>query len=432
MKVGIVLFGSRGDIQPYAALAHGLTAAGHEVVIAANADAAPIVDAVGVRFVPITELDIRKWLSSPVGQEALMAGTAQALLDSANAWIVSALPSLVAATKEVADGADVVISGFPMDDYVAAVCAAQGVPMILGYLTPWLPTKEFPPAYMRVGRPDPELLSGEDNLRTYQEFEEIFWRGRREAVTGLRASLGLAPADRPLLQTAPDLGYTVLHAYSPVVVPPPQDWGRGNVFTGYWRLPASAREQLGEAVPPAALVEWLDAGTPPIYLGFGSMPIMDPAPVLRMAAAAAERAGVRILIGAGWTDMTEAAAGLPDHVAVVNEVDHDWLFPRCAAVVHHGGAGTVAAGLTAGRPSFVFSMFFDQPYWGAQIARLHAGGGRMLTEMDLDTLIEAMVLLADRDVRGHAAEIGDRLRQEDGVAAAIKVITDPSRAVVPR
>src|ERR1700759_3888047 len=102
MKVGIVLFGTRGEIQPYAALAHGLTAARHAVAITANADAAPIVDAVGVKFVPITELDIRAGLSSPIGQEALMAGTAPALLDSANVWIASALPSIVEATKKVA------------------------------------------------------------------------------------------------------------------------------------------------------------------------------------------------------------------------------------------------------------------------------------------------------------------------------------------
>jgi sterol 3beta-glucosyltransferase len=285
---------------------------------------------------------------------------------------------------------------------------------------------------MRVGRPEPDQLSGEDNLRTYQEFEEIFWRGRHDVVNELRASLGLPSVDRPLLQTAPERGFTVLNAYSQAVVPAPGDWGPGNVFTGFWRLASQTRERLGESEPPTGLLDWLDAGPPPIFLGFGSMPILDPAPVLEMAVTAAQRAGVRILIGAGWTEMAEAAGGLPDYAHVVNAVDHDWLFPRCQAVVHHGGAGTTAAGLTAGRPTFIFSMFADQPFWGAQVTHLGVGGQRMFPELGLDTLTEALVLLGRDDVRANAAELGSRLRQEDGVATAIRTITDPARAIVPR
>jgi sterol 3beta-glucosyltransferase len=431
MKIGIVIFGSRGDIQPYAALAHGLAAAGHEVAISANGDAEPVVAASGVKFVPM-DLDVREFLRSPVGQEALALGTAPALLDGGNIWLDRSRPTIVEGASAVADGADLVISGFPMDDYAAAVCEANGVPLMLGYLTPWLPTTEFPPAYMRVGLEAPERLTGEDNLRIYREFEEIFWRHRHAGLNELRASMGLAPQPRPLLQAANELDITVLHAYSSTVVPRPANWGPRSVYTGFWRLAAQSRQLLGEAVPPEPLVQWLGAGPAPIFLGFGSMPILDPAPVLEMAVEAARRAGVRILIGAGWTEMAEAADGLPEDVAVVNEVDHDWLFPLCRGVLHHGGAGTTAAALYAGRPSYVFSMFFDQAFWGGQIEQLGAGGHRRFTGLDLDTLTEALVLMGREDVREHAAAAGKRLRQEDGVAHAIRLITDPAHATVPR
>jgi sterol 3beta-glucosyltransferase len=430
MKVGMVIFGTRGDIQPYAALAHGLAAAGHEVAITANLDAASIAGAAGVEFVPM-DLDSRQWLSSPVGQQAMAIGTAPALLDSANAWFAEAMPSIVEGANAVADGADVVIAGFPMDDYAAAVCEARGVPLILGYMTPWMPTTQFPPALMRNDRPESDLLSGADLLPTYQEFEQIYWRGREDVVNELRASMDLPAVHRPLLQSALDLGVTVLNAYSPVVVPRPGDWGASGVLTGYWRLAAQTRQALGESVPSDRLLNWLAAGPPPIFLGFGSI-VLDSAPVIEMAVTAARRAGVRVLIGAGWMEMDAVAAELPDDVEVVNEVDHDWLFPLCQAVVHHGGAGTTAAGLTAGRPTFIFSLFFDQPFWGAQVAKLNVGGHLGLAELNLDTLTEALVLLSRDDVRENAAEIGRRLRQEDGVANAIRTITGSVSTTVSR
>lgn len=427
MKVGIVTMGSRGDLQPMAALAHALVAAGHEVAVTANLDVAVLVEAAGAEFVPM-DLDIRQFLMSPAGQNALMAGTAAALLDSANDWMVAALASIVSGVNAVADGADVVIAGFPMDDFAAAVCAARGVPLMLGYLTPWLATREFPQVYARAS----EDLSEADKLATYEEFEEVYWRGRRGPVNELRATLGLPPVDRPIQQTAPEFGITVLNAYSTAVVPKPADWGPDSVITGYWPIEAPTRARLGESALPDGLQDWLDAGPAPIYLGFGSMPIMEPEPVVEMAVEAAQRAGVRILIGAGWTEMEGLADALPDDVRLVAEVNHELLLPQCLGIVHHGGAGTTAAGLTAGLPTYVFSLFFDQTFWGDRVVALGAGGQSGFGELDSDTLAEAMELLKRDDVRERAVELGRRLQQENGVANAIETITDPARAKIPR
>jgi sterol 3beta-glucosyltransferase len=277
-----------------------------------------------------------------------------------------------------------------------------------------------------------ERLSEADIVRTNQEIQEILWRGKQAAVNELRASLGLQPAHSPINLTGPKRGIPMLNIYSSVVVPQPSDWGPKSVVTGYWQLTEQARRRLGESVPPQRLVDWLAAGPAPIFLGFGSMPILDPAPVVEMAVAAARQTGVRVLIGAGWTKTPGLADGLPDYVEMVDAVDHDWLFPQCLGVVHHGGSGTTGTGLTAGRPTFIFSLFLDQPYWGSRVTELGVGGHRRFPELGLDTLTEAMELLSREDIRENAAAIGRRLRQEDGLTSAIQLITDPANAIVPR
>jgi UDP:flavonoid glycosyltransferase YjiC (YdhE family) len=113
----------------------------------------------------------------------------------------------------------------------------------------------------------------------------------------------------------------------------------------------------------------LGSGDPPVFIGFGSMPILDPAPLVDAAIEAARLAGVRVLVGAGWTELAKADATLPEYVRLTGDIDHDWLFPRCRAVIHHGGTGTTGAGLTAGRPTWIYSLFFDQPFWGTRVPR---------------------------------------------------------------
>jgi sterol 3beta-glucosyltransferase len=139
MRIGIVANGSRGDLQPFAALGYALMAAGHEVVMTANVDATDLAAAAGVKFVPM-DLDARAWMTSEDGQRMFARLAPVAMLASANAWLAGALPTIAASIAAVAEGADVVIAGTQMDDYAAAVCAAHGVPLMLAHLSPWLPT----------------------------------------------------------------------------------------------------------------------------------------------------------------------------------------------------------------------------------------------------------------------------------------------------
>jgi sterol 3beta-glucosyltransferase len=422
----MAVVGSRGDVQPFAALGYALVAAGHEVTITANADAAGLVAAAGARFVPF-DLDIHQMLTSPEGQRTVSNGKTRQFLDFANRSLGEVSDSAGKGVLAAAQGADVLVTGMGIDDYAVAAGQALGVPVLLGYLVPWLPSAEFPQVMMCRMPLLPESLGGPANRLSHRVTEWVHWRGRQEQVNAFRRSLGLPAAQGSIVTAAARLGTPALLAYSAAVFPRPGDWHQDSVLTGYWRLPPQARQRLGESEPSPELADWLSAGEPPVFMGFGSMPILDPAPLVEATIEAARRTGVRVLIGAGWTELAKAGVTLPEDVRLTGDVDFDWLFPRCRAVIHHGGSGTTGAGLTAGRPTWIYSLYFDQPFWGTRVRRLGVGGHGRFRDMRARPLAEVIRRLGHDDIRQRASALGDQLRREDGVAAAVAVITRHAR-----
>ena len=422
MRVAMAVVGSRGDVQPFVALSHALVSAGHEVTITANSDAAGLVAAAGATFVPF-DLDIHKMLSSPEGQRALSNGKTRQFLNFANRSLGEVRDSAGKGVLAAAQGADVFITGMGIDDYALAAAQALGVPLLLGYLVPWLPSAEFPQVMMYRAPMLPASLGGPANSLSHRVTEWVHWSGRREQVNAFRRSLGLPPAHGSIVTAAARLGTPALLAYSAAVSPRPRDWHPDSVITGYWPLPPQARERLGESEPSRELTGWLSAGERPVFMSFGSMPILDPAPLIEAATEAARLAGVRVLVGAGATELGKADAALPEYVRLTGNVDYDWLFPRCRAVIHHGGSGTTGAGLTAGLPTWIYSFYFDQPFWGARVRRLGVGGHSLFRTLRGRPLAEVMRYLTREDVRQRASALGDQLRREDGVASAMTAIT---------
>ncbi|HET8658271.1 MAG TPA: glycosyltransferase [Micromonosporaceae bacterium] len=417
MRVGIATVGTRGDVEPFVALAHALQAAGHEVTLAGPADAAGLAAAAQVRFVAM-DFYGQRLMRSAEGQQWLASGDARAFLTRAAQVFSDARETIGASVLAVAEGADALVAGIQVDDYALAVAQARGLPLLAGYFAPWSPSGDFPS--MLVSRADLRLRPL--NRLTHRVTEIAYWRGKRSDINAYRRSLGLGPGRTAAIVWGPQLGGRALHAYSAHVVPRPRDWPPAqHVLTGYWRLPAQVRQRLGETDRPAGLVDWLDAGPQPFFLSFGSAPILDPAPMLDLAVEAARRARCRVLVGAGWTGFA-GATDLPEQVHVVGTVDHEWLFPRCRGVIHHGGAGTTAAGLIAGRPTWVYSLYSDQPYWGARVTRLGAGGHSRFVDLDADRLTGSLRQLGRDDVRQAAAAVGERLRREDGLARAVREI----------
>jgi UDP:flavonoid glycosyltransferase YjiC (YdhE family) len=211
--------------------------------------------------------------------------------------------------------------------------------------------------------------------------------------------------------------YPILYGYSPSVIPPPPDWDKNIHVTGYWFLDPAA-----DWTPPSALMEFLQAGSSPVYVGFGSMSSRKPEETADLVLQALARTRQRAILLSGWGGLRKA--DLPSSVLMVDSIPFSWLFPRVAAVVHHGGAGTTAAGLRAGVPSVVIPFFGDQPFWGQRIAELGVGPAPIPRQkLTVERLAQAIQkAVTDQTMRQCAAHLGAKIQAEDGIARAVAIV----------
>ncbi len=413
MKLTLLALGSRGDVQPLLALALGLRAAGHNVCVATHGIFAPLLSGLGLGFAPV-QSNPKELLESASGQAARSTGSnplssLRHFAAAINAAIVESGAECLAACR----GADVILYGGAAWHVGPLIAEALHLPVIGTYLQPFHRTRAYP----GYASPTARNLGGLLNELTFVLDETMFWLPVRSAVNRLREQvLGLPPIPRRVNSNRHWQQHEfVLYGFSPAVVPGLQGLGDRVRVTGYWFLDRPATWQ-----PPAELVAFLQAGPPPVYVGFGSMGRQVDAPILEALA----RCGQRGLIGAGWS---RAGQGdLPESVFEVADVPHDWLFPQMAAVVRHGGAGTTAAGLRAGVPSVIVPFMVDQPFWGQRVADLGAGPepipqGRLTAERLAAAIGRAV---GDAGMRRRAREVSERIRAEDGVARAVQAVDD--------
>ncbi|WP_067802513.1 glycosyltransferase [Actinomadura formosensis] len=399
----IVIFaaGSRGDIQPCVALGRALRARGDEVRLVASARYSPMAVAAGLELAPLTA-DPAEILESDAGQRLLAGGRNPVKFLGGFKRVIGPMAErLLAECADACKGADLIL-GPTLGFLPRHIGEHLGVPWALIHFQPSEPTGAFPHPFV------PRSLGSWGNRASFRAVDQIAWQLSRPFINPWREeSLGLPRL--PLRGRRPD--GPVLACFSPVVVPRPGDWGPNVHLTGYWFLDEDEWE------PPGELAEFLAAGPAPVYVGFGSMVPKDGEATGRTVRAALELAGVRGVVQGD-------PASSDGRVHAVRDVPHAWLFPRTAAVVHHGGAGTTAAGLRAGVPAVVCPFFGDQPYWGERVAALGAGPAplpfRALTAPRLARKIRQAV--QDREMAERASEIGRRIRAEDGVGRARQII----------
>ena len=405
----VVIFaaGSRGDVQPFLALGRALARRGDAVRLLASARYQQLITAAGLGFHALP-VDPGEIVESPEGQELLSGRRNPVAFIRGMDRIVRPLFSrLLAQTRAGAEGADLVLA--PTFGHLGVhLSQSLRIPHAVVHFQPSQPTGAFPHPFAPAAR----FLGSFGNRLSFEAVELGSWLMCRPFVNRWRTeSLGL-PALSPLgprrrLRHAP-----VLCAFSPTVVPRPPDWGPHVHLTGFWHH----EQPLWK--PPRRLVDFLDAGPPPVYVGFGSMKAGDPEAADRVVRAALRRAGLRgVLAGDPATS--------DDDMLVVGDTPHSWLFPRMAAVVHHGGAGTTASALRAGVPSLVCPFFGDQPYWADRVHSLGAGPkplpSRQLTVSALAGRLRA--LTGEGRHAETARRLGRALAAEDGVGRACDALS---------
>ncbi len=420
MNVLILTIGSRGDVQPYVALGAGLRAAGHAVTLGTSPRFRDLAEGAGLPLAPVSD-EMVALADSPLGR-GLFEEMGERYWRAVKA--VARLAGRIGAMQRdlVADGwAAAQASNPDLIVYHPKMFGAPhyaeklGVPAVAGIVFPQLvPTRAFP----AVGFPDAGWGPTYNRL-TYRIVDAVSgWFARRYAGPWRRAH-GLPPMPRGagLLHHADGSPIPVLHGFSPHVVVPPPDWPAHVRTTGYWFL-----NRADAYVPPGDLRAFLERGEPPVYIGFGSMAARDPERTTRIVLEALRQAGVRAVLATGWGGLRSARA--PSSVYVLDAAPHDWLLPRCSAAVHHGGAGTTAAGLRAGCPTVICPFFGDQPFWGRRIRACGVGPAPISQkELTAEKLAAALrEVTTSRAIRKKAEALGEEIRREDGVANAVAFV----------
>lgn len=417
MKITLLTAGSRGDVQPYLALASGLKQAGHQVCLASYAGFADWVTSYSVDFaavtpIPITLTSSRKWRQWQRTGSNLFRFIRHymAIADEARSYIETMLDDFWCASQD----AELIISS--ASGFVGLqIAQTKGVAHCWALVQPMSRTRLFP-HFATPGR----LRFGEKfNAFTYHFAERIYWRLFGGAVkhwlrTRLNASISL-DQDQTMFSASPPS--PVLYGFSPIVVPKPADWGEDMVVCGYWYLKLTQPWQ-----PPPELASFLESGPPPLYIGMESIRHASQEALLKLILEALGMTDQRLLLFIGGREVDYRT--LPPSVYLVNVVPHDWLFPRMSAIIHHGGAGTTAIALRAGVPSMGIPGFFDQPFWSRRIHEIGAGLPPIQPQkLTAQHLASAMHRLAnDNYLRDSSARVGEALRREDGIARAVEVI----------
>lgn len=414
MRILLTSFGTRGDVQPYLALAVGLQRAGHQATLATSYTYTEWIEAYGIRTCP-TPFNLQEFSRQPENQAILKSGNffrQMALLREAMWRNAEAQAPVWEAMQE----ADVVIQSPTASGALEAV-RQRKIPAVLAMPVPFAATRAFP-SFFNLSR---SSLGAGYNAFTHRLMHRLLWNMMGGPLTNpLRKKLGLRPHNSfgDVFAESRQLNVPWLYGFSTHVIPKPTDWDEQQYIAGYWFLEPPPAWQ-----PPPELMQFLESGPPPVYIGFGSMIHEDPVRQSRLALRALELSNQRGLLLTGWGGLTRQTT--PANVLVVEDVPHAWLFPRVAAVVHHGGAGTTGAALQAGVPNLITPFApNDQLAWSEVVVRLGVGPRLPgIKKLSAEMLAEAIhSATTDAALRARAAALGEKIRAEDGVARAVEII----------
>lgn len=413
MNIGIFTYGTRGDVQPYIALALRLQDKGHEIILAAPENFRDLVEGFGLTFHPLYG-NAEEGMNSSEGQSVLKAENTIKLMK----YFFKVLHAIrVPLRKSYIEGinkVDFVIANLATLPITSAIAEKQGKKMALTYfMPPMVTTGEFPVA-------DFDLLNFPAyNKLTYKLAHFFYWKFVKQETNEFREELGLPILTENLVNHIGRQKLLDLYFISQSLIPQPKDWGSNNKITGFINVPASKREthHLDHISPD--LSGWLNHGDKPVYIGFGSNGVGNPQK-FAMILDELLKTDERILFCTGWAIYHD----LPRHknLFITKYVNHEAILPKCKVGVFHGGAGTLAAMLRNNLPVVIISFYTDQPTWGKIVARMKLGVHIPVKKLTIDKLIAAIGICQSDKIKQNVISIGQKIRNEKGLENAVDEI----------
>ncbi|BBZ69184.1 glycosyltransferase [Mycobacterium paraseoulense] len=414
MKFALASYGTRGDIEPSAAVGRELLRRGHRVHLAVPPELVRFVESIGLTAVPygptVQEFLDEEFLRN-MWKDFFREPTGVVL----KVWepLIRHWADVSTTLKTLADGADLLATGLNFEQAAANVAEHYDIPLASLHHFPMRANGQLVPSL-----PSPLVRSAMTTI------EWLFWRATRDVEDAQRRELGLPKATRRSQRRIAERGSLEIQAYDEVCFPGlaaewAKKWSDRRPFVG-----ALTMELTTDADEDVA--SWIAAGTPPICFGSGSIPLESPSATVEMISSACAELGERALLCFGGTDFS----GVPhlDHVKVVGVVNYASVFPACRAVVHHGGSGTTAASLRAGIPTLILWSSADQPYWGNQVKRLKVGTARRFSDTTQESLVADLREILAPEYAVQARELAGRMTTPaESVARAADLLESAAR-----
>ncbi|KAM0324920.1 hypothetical protein ACHAQA_007886 [Verticillium albo-atrum] len=440
LNIAIHIVGSRGDVQPFIPIAQLLMAPpyGHRVRICTHPVFKDFVESNGVEFFSIggdPEALMAYMVKNPgllPSRESVKAGDIskrraemteiinggwRGCIEAGNGMTRQPIKAANVPDPDDLFLADAIIANPPSMAHIH--CAEKlGIPLHMVFTMPWSPTEAFhhPLAAMNYGDADAKSA----NYLSFMVMELLTWQGLGDIINKFRMqTLHLDPIS-PMwgCNLLPRHRVPFTYLWTETLIPKPDDWDSHIKITGFSFLPMA-----NTYTPPDDLAAFLKEGPAPIYIGFGSIVVDNPQALTRLIFEAVRQAGVRAIVSKGWGGV--GAGDVPPNVYLIGNCPHDWLFQRVSAVVHHGGAGTTAAGIAAGRPTVVVPFFGDQPFWGQMIARAGAGPTPVpFKAMTAESLAASITFALQPEVQVAAQVMAEHIEEEDGAGDTARDFQD--------
>lgn len=418
MKIAITTVGSRGDLQPFISLGLGLKKAGYDVLIISAKNEEDFVRNYGLDFHAL-DVNIQELMEGNSDVQGMAKGSNPLKFMITHLKGSKNLKSMMIKTQcemwDACQDADLIVfhPGMPIGYYIAHVNHKKSV---LLNPFPVVATKDYP-SILFYSLP---RLGKVFNSLTHALFYKMFWALAKSAIVAFWKGKKLPKVDfktSPVIQQIKS-GRPVINAYSPLVFQPAREWGINIQTVGSLII-----ENESNFTPAKELVDFINAGEPPIFIGFGSMKDINSfTRTFEILSEAVTKTKQRAVIGLGWTKNSFTGA-IPENLFLIENTPFTWLFPQMKLVIHHGGAGTTAAGLIAGKPTIIIPHIADQPAWGLRVYELGVGSKPIAKKnLTANKLSKAILFALQPRIVETANQLGQSMRKENGSGKAVEII----------